>query len=136
MTSVLPYSYTQRNIFEILINQSGIRFGTKRKSVWFQINRKMLNTIWFQIDLIRFRKDFSVCIHETFFWLHNLPDPNIQFLIHLIIWPVAQNIICTHGRRLMTVGINHIVKHSEHWGRGRFEGGSYHQRVKALMNWN
>jgi len=29
-------------------------FGTKRTSVWFQINRKMLNTIWFRVDLIRF----------------------------------------------------------------------------------
>ena len=34
--------------------------GTKRTSVWFQINRKMVNTIWFRVDLIRFRKDFSV----------------------------------------------------------------------------
>ena len=25
----------------------------------FQINRKMVNTIWFRVDLIRFRKDFS-----------------------------------------------------------------------------
>ena len=36
-------------------------FGTKQKSVWFQINRKMVNKIWFRVDLIRFRKDFSVC---------------------------------------------------------------------------
>ena len=27
----------------------------------FQINRKMVNTIWFQFDLIQFRKYFSVC---------------------------------------------------------------------------
>ena len=61
--------YTRRNLFEILLNQREIKlqlpfsdwFGTKRTSVWFQINRKMVNTIWFQFDLIRFRKDFSVC---------------------------------------------------------------------------
>ena len=60
--------YTQRIIFQILSNQPEIRlylpfsgwFGTKRTSVWFQINRKMVNTTWFQVDLIRFRKDFSV----------------------------------------------------------------------------
>ena len=31
-------------------------------SVWFQINRKRVCTIWFRVDLIRFRKYFSVCI--------------------------------------------------------------------------
>ena len=62
-------SCTQRNLFEILLNQTEIRlylpffdwFGTKRTSVWFQINWKMVNTIWFLFDLIRFRKYFSVC---------------------------------------------------------------------------
>ena len=37
-------------------------FRTKRTFVWFQINRKMVNTIWFRVALIRFQKDFSVCI--------------------------------------------------------------------------
>ena len=36
-------------------------FGSKQTSVWIQINRKMVNTIWFRVDLIRFQKDFSVC---------------------------------------------------------------------------
>ena len=61
--------HTQKNLFEILINQPEIRlylpfsdwFGIKRMSVWFQINRIMVNTIWFRVDLIRFQKDFSVC---------------------------------------------------------------------------
>ena len=35
------------------------KFGT---SVWFEINWKMVNTIWFQVDSIRFRKDFSVYV--------------------------------------------------------------------------
>ena len=34
-------------------------FGTKR----FQINRCMVNRIWFQFDLIRFQKDVSVCVN-------------------------------------------------------------------------
>ena len=61
-------AYTQRNIFEILLNQPEIRlylpfsewFG--RMSVWIQINRCMVNTIWFRVDLVRFGKYFSVCI--------------------------------------------------------------------------
>ena len=61
--------YTQKNLFEILLNQPEIIlylpfsnwFGSKRTSVWIQINRKMVNTIRFQVDLIRFWKDFSVC---------------------------------------------------------------------------
>ena len=60
--------YTQRNLFQILLNQTDIRlylrctdrFGSNRTSAWFQIIRKMVNTIWFRFDLIRFRKDFSV----------------------------------------------------------------------------
>jgi len=60
---------TQRNISEILLNQPEIRwylpfsnwFGSKRTSVWIQINRKMVNTIWFRVDLTRFRKYFSGC---------------------------------------------------------------------------
>ena len=40
------------------------RFSSEptRRHVWFQINRKMVNTIWFRFDLIRFGKDFSVCV--------------------------------------------------------------------------
>ena len=67
--------YTKRNIFEIWLNQPKIRlylpfsgwFGTKRPFVWLQINRKMVNIIWFRIDLIRFRKDCSVC--RLTFWI-------------------------------------------------------------------
>ena len=61
--------YTQRIIFEILFNHTKIRlhlaysdwFETKRRSVLFQINRNMVNTIWLRFDSIRFRKTFSVC---------------------------------------------------------------------------
>ena len=36
----------------------------KRSTDWFQINWKMVNTIWFRFDSIRFRKYFSVCTTE------------------------------------------------------------------------
>ena len=63
---------TQRYLFEILLNQTEIRlylpfsdwFWTKRTSVWFQINRKIVSTIWFRFDLIRFGKDFSVSVYK------------------------------------------------------------------------
>ena len=68
--------HTQRIFFQILLNQPKIRlylpcinlFGNKRTFVWFKINRKMVNTIWFRVDLIRFRKDFSVCIFTPADW--------------------------------------------------------------------
>ena len=58
--SVSKLVYTQRNLFGILLNQTKIRlyltflnwFGTKRTSVWFQINRLMVNTIWFRPPLL------------------------------------------------------------------------------------
>ena len=37
-------------------------------SVWFQINRCMVNTIWFRFDFIRFRKDMeniSLCVRPS-----------------------------------------------------------------------
>ena len=70
--------YTQRNLVEILLNQPKIRlylsfsdwFGPKPTSVWFQSNRCMVNTIWFQFNLIRFQKDSSVCTQrEVIFWI-------------------------------------------------------------------
>ena len=62
-------SYTQRNIFGILLNQTEIRlysrfsdwFGTKRTSVRYYTNQKMVNTIWFQFDVIRFGKYLPAC---------------------------------------------------------------------------
>ena len=68
--------YTQRKLFEILLNQPEIRlylpfsdwFGSKRASVWIQINRKMVDTIWFQVDSIRLRENFSVCFWSDLRW--------------------------------------------------------------------
>ena len=46
--ALVSICYTQRNIFDILINQTEIRFlpfsnwfETKQTSIWFQINREM-----------------------------------------------------------------------------------------------
>ena len=63
------YTHAQRNLFEIKLNQTEIilylplfvSFWTKRTSVLFQVTRKMVNTIWFRRDLIRFGKYFSAC---------------------------------------------------------------------------
>ena len=60
--------YTQRNLIKSNRNQIVFTisdwFGTKWTSVWLQIKRKMVNRIWFRVDLIRFRKKFSVCMGE------------------------------------------------------------------------
>ena len=88
-------SYTQRNLFEILLNQTEIRlyiplsdgFITKRTSVSFQIIQKMVNTIWFRFDLMRFRKKFSVLIGIVYWnaylllirWEMWVWQPNIFF---------------------------------------------------------
>ena len=65
-------SLTDREFFlEFLLNQTEIRlclafsdrFGTKRMSVWFQMNRTMLNIIGVRFDLIRIRK-ISLCVPE------------------------------------------------------------------------
>ena len=41
-------------IFRLIWNQTDVR-------LLFQINQKMVDTIWFRVDLIKFRKYFSVC---------------------------------------------------------------------------
>ena len=80
LLSDLSAIFILRNLFEILLNQTKIgsyllfsnSFGTKRTSVWFQINRKMVNTFWFRFDLIRFRKKI-LCVQLlevlSFRWL-------------------------------------------------------------------
>ena len=69
ITVTLCFAYSKRNLFEMLLNQTEIRFyfpctnwfGTIRTSAWFHINWIISNKIWFRYDLIIFRKDFSVC---------------------------------------------------------------------------
>ena len=59
---------------KILVKSTGIRlylpfsdwFWTKRNSVWFQIKRKMVNTIWFRLIRQESQVDFSACkVTET-----------------------------------------------------------------------
>ena len=77
-------SCTQGYLFEILLNQSEFRlyitfndwYQTKQMSVWFQINRKIVYTIWIRVDLIRFRKDFSVCVQNACFHGKKFPTTN------------------------------------------------------------
>ena len=45
--------------------------------IWIHINCKMVNTIWFRVDLIRFRKYFFVCTIVKFG-----PNCNWAFLQH------------------------------------------------------
>ena len=73
--SMIVVKYTQRNFSEVLLNQLEIRlylpfsdwFGSKRMSVWIQINRKIVYTIWFRVDLIRFLCVWPDHIHSLFF---------------------------------------------------------------------
>ena len=76
---------THRELYQFmcsLLNQTQIRmyiplsdwFGTKQTvSVWFQINRIMVNRIWFVFDLIRFWIDIAVYIclpsADYIFWI-------------------------------------------------------------------
>ena len=76
---------TQRFFFEILLNQTEIRFylpisdwfGTQQTDsvrLLFQFNRFMVNTIWFRFDSIRFSKRFHSLprhAHPGQLWLIN-----------------------------------------------------------------
>ena len=65
-------------------------YGTKRMSVWFQINWIMLDAIWFRFDLMKFRKDFSkdcVYIHQIGVGFSNWPfDFGLQTLTSIVTW--------------------------------------------------
>ena len=62
-------AHARGNIFGIILYQTEIKlyleffewFGTKRKSIWCQINLRSVITIQIWFDLTRFRKDFSAC---------------------------------------------------------------------------
>ena len=71
---------------EILSNQTEIRLylslsdciWTKRSSVLFQINRKMVNIIWFRFDLIIFRKAFSAGCSKRDEWRVFSPQDHLR----------------------------------------------------------
>ena len=50
----------QSNRYQIVFSIFRLIWNQRDAYVWFQINRRMVNTVCFQVDLIRFRKDFSV----------------------------------------------------------------------------
>ena len=54
-------NHSKLNRNQIVIINFRLIWNQTDASVWFQINRKMVNTIWFRFDLIRFWKDFSAC---------------------------------------------------------------------------
>ena len=72
MKGVLNRAPAHRNIFEILLNQIEIRlyltcfvwYGTKRTSVWIQINRKMVISFW----LNKISKIYLCVRGEDFFY--------------------------------------------------------------------
>ena len=68
--------YTQRNLIES--NRNQIVFTI------FHINRKRMNTTWFRVDSIRFRKDFSVCIQNySCCWISNVKHKQLMSLIQI-----------------------------------------------------
>ena len=53
---------------QIVFTMHRLIWNSKRTSVWFQLNRKMVNTIWFRFDLIIFRKNFKISHQRTQFF--------------------------------------------------------------------
>ena len=77
--------YTQRNLFQIALNQTQIRlylpctdwFGTANRRSPFAIPNQsccMVNTIWFGFDLIRFKKDYLPSIIAAPWWAAAIAD--------------------------------------------------------------
>ena len=62
-------------------------FGTKRKVfLWLQIKLKMVNTIWFRFELIRFQKYLSAC--NTVIIINNVYLTHISLLQNC--WKISQ----------------------------------------------
>jgi len=60
---------TQKNL--VRINPNQIVFTIFWLICLYQINRKMVNAVWFRFILTRFRKDFSVCRQIFIISFHN-----------------------------------------------------------------
>ena len=67
--NLYTWVYTEGTFSEVLLNQPENRlyspfsdwFGSKMTSVWIKINRKIVNKICFQVDLIRLLLNVSAC---------------------------------------------------------------------------
>ena len=81
---------------EILLNQPEIRlylpfsdrFWTKRTSVWSKINRRIVNTILYRFDILRFRKYFSMCRYHASLIIEGIRVGPIDMVFRLpqLIW--------------------------------------------------
>ena len=81
-------------------------FGTKRMSVWFKINRKMVNIFWFWFDLIRLWKDFSLCRDATLSPMCDL------FAVGPFPWPWTRVVRCSSHVCGNSPAKNHTFKTS------------------------
>ena len=91
--------YIHRNLFGMLLSQTMIRLylsffdwiWTKRNSVWFQINRIMINTIWFWLIYQESESDFSVRIC-------------LYIYIYVCPWHIFSSMFRSHtlGKKLVT----------------------------------
>ena len=62
MLVIFWYTVHTEKSFQCLIKSTRNQIVfTIFRLIWIQMNRKMVNTIWFRFDLIRFRKKISVC---------------------------------------------------------------------------
>ena len=58
------WNFIKSNRNQIVFTIFRLNWNSKR-SVRFKINQKMVNTIWFRFDLIKFRNDFSVYMYTS-----------------------------------------------------------------------
>ena len=92
-------TFRRQIYFEFLLYQPEIRlylpcsdgFGSKRTFVWIQINRKIVNTIWFRVDLLRLLKDFYVCtfhgqIYFSSFFLNWMEYMTVLTVFYLVFY--------------------------------------------------
>ena len=88
----------------------------------FQINRCMVNTIWFRFDLMRFRKHFSVCTELNFFNNHRYSYPRGGKGALGIIW------------KQLNTPLKPLEHHSRQYGTQVFkESPHYVERRKSLI---
>ena len=96
---------------EILLNKTEIRlylpfwdwFGSKRTSVWIQINMKIVNTIWFRVDFFKISKNIlCVCLYYALQYIP--PDfPRREIPNNKIIYPKLLTRINLHCSNWMHI---------------------------------
>ena len=79
---------TQRNILEIILNiikPFSDWFKMKRMSIWFQINRKMVNTIWFRLNQKDSEK-ISLCVYKAYVMSGSMCKDIRVVYMYIYIW--------------------------------------------------